>query len=1698
MAKFLSNRQRSLDLGINNYTEGSDVLTITGNTNISGIVTAIAGAAVTYYGDGSNLTNLPPASVSISTTAPTSPSAGDLWYSPDYARTLIYYDDGSSQQWIDASPFNVGILTVTNFTASNLNVTSGLNVTGIVTATSFVKSGGTSSQFLKADGSVDSSTYITSADGGNADQLDGQEGTYYLDYNNFTNTPTIPTNNNQLTNGAGFITDSDDITGNAATATQLETARNIGGVSFDGTADINLPGVNATGNQNTSGTAAGLSGAPSITVTDITATGNVSIAGTLTYEDVTSVDSVGLVTARTGVRVTTGGIDISAGGLNVTGVTTSTSFVKSGGTSSQFLKADGSVDTNTYLTSFTETNDLSSAVTWTNVPDANITQSSVTQHQAALSITESQISDLQSYLTDVVDDTTPQLGGDLDLNSNDITGTGNINITGIVTATSYYGDGSNLTGLPIQGVGINTAGGSVGTGVTILDFRGAGISTVTVTAGIATLNITGGGGGGNGSISISTIAPTSPTSGDLWYSPDYGRTFIYYDESSVGYGTSKQWVDAAPFNVGILSTTSLSVDDLEVTNNAIISGITTLGNTVVGGASTELVVNGDARITGILTIGTSSITLDGTNNTINVGSLSLSESGISGATPDINTRNINSSGIITATSFVKSSGTSSQFLKADGSVDSSTYITSSDNITGTSGGLSGSPSITVTDITAVGNVSIGGTLTYEDVTNVDSVGLITARSGVRVTTGGIEVSAGGLSVTGVITASNGVTGNLTGDVTGTASNASGSTGDFSIADKIVHTGDTNTAIRFPAADTFTVETAGSERLRITSGGFIGAGTANPRRHFHLHNSATATVGFQMTNGGTGESDDSQGFQLKVASDGHAEIAQMENSNLRIFTNATERLRITSDGKFGLGTTSPASLLSVEKGNVQNRGQWSDCAIALHNPTNTGAYSQIGFGYTPNQTYASAYLGFISTSQATSGKGDIVIGTRDVVTDTQPSERLRITSDGKMGLGTNNPSVELSIAGSDPQLILWEGADGASSSKVLLGTGTVQGFIALHKGDGTRTVELNSGADSYFTGGKFGIGTASPSDTLHLNGSTGYGLKITDASSHIATYRTHSDGAILKTASNHALLLGTNDTERARITSDGKFGLGTASPGAKLHVNPGAGNAGNIFLDYGAGSYTDGKLNIEVNSNTAIYETVKSGGLAQAWYVTGGEAMRIDTARRLLVGTSSASLSNKFALQGDTSSANNGGYMRLQTGNSILSGTSLGSIGFGDAANNGALIEAKGDVSWSPFTKGSRIEFSTTADGASTPTERMRITSDGKLGLGISSPVGKLAVSDGTVTGEINPYSASSTCFIGTRSNHAVSFQINASEKARIDTSGRLLVGTSSDIAPDGFGSKIQIAALDFTASITTRREGNNPSGSVFNFVKTRSTSLGGNTIVQNEDLLGGINFYGADGTDIDSNAAFIRAYVDGTPGANNMPGRLVFSTTAAGASNPTERLRIGSAGQIGLGGANYGTAGQVITSNGSSSAPTWQDAGGGAWNLLSTTTLSSQVSTVDITSNIDNTYAIYVIEFFDIEPSTSPNTYNKFIAQLYNNGTLITTQDYESIAVSGHTSKSSPDASYNNATYLPLTNKEMYNSAGRINGRLYLYYPGVNSKTEYFMRWETGAGSREMNNGTGRCYAAALSSSTSIDGVRFRFESSGAMDSGTFKLYGIS
>jgi hypothetical protein len=141
-------------------------------------------------------------------------------------------------------------------------------------------------------------------------------------------------------------------------------------------------------------------------------------------------------------------------------------------------------------------------------------------------------------------------------------------------------------------------------------------------------------------------------------------------------------------------------------------------------------------------------------------------------------QNINVSGTTTATNFIGGGANITSINAsniASGTIGAARIPTLNQDTTGTSAGLTGTPNITVGSIIAStgtfsGNVTIGGTLTYEDVTNIDSVGLVTARSGLVVGTGVTLSKDGDGFFTGVTTSTTFV-GNLTGNVTGTASNA---------------------------------------------------------------------------------------------------------------------------------------------------------------------------------------------------------------------------------------------------------------------------------------------------------------------------------------------------------------------------------------------------------------------------------------------------------------------------------------------------------------------------------------------------------------------------------------------------------------------------------------------------------------------------------------------------------------------------------------------------------------------------------------------------------------------------------------------------------------------------------------------------------------------------------------------------------------
>jgi hypothetical protein len=134
----------------------------------------------------------------------------------------------------------------------------------------------------------------------------------------------------------------------------------------------------------------------------------------------------------------------------------------------------------------------------------------------------------------------------------------------------------------------------------------------------------------------------------------------------------------------------------------------------------------------------------------------------------------------------------------------------------------------------------------------------------------------------------------------------------------------------------------------------------------------------------------------------------------------------------------------------------------------------------------------------------------------------------------------------------------------------------------------------------------------------------------------------------------------------------------------------------------------------------------------------------------------------------------------------------------------------------------------------------------------------------------------------------------VNQSGTVIVGGTTELFLTGVVPSFQIEGTGNSASSVYARYSADTEPPRFFTFKSRNATVGSHTIVNNNDALSEQRFYGSDGTKF-IQAAQITAAVDGTPDTNDMPGRLVFSTTAAGASTPTERMRIDSAGNVGIG-----------------------------------------------------------------------------------------------------------------------------------------------------------------------------------------------------------
>ena len=307
--------------------------------------------------------------------------------------------------------------------------------------------------------------------------------------------------------------------------------------------------------------------------------------------------------------------------------------------------------------------------------------------------------------------------------------------------------------------------------------------------------------------------------------------------------------------------------------------------------------------------------------------------------------------------------------------------------------------ITATNGVFSNNVSIGGTLTYEDVTNIDSVGIITARSHV------------------------------------------------SIADKIIHTGDTNTAIRFPAADVVSFETGGSERVRISSGGSVGIGTDDPQQDIHLLKDGLSRVRIETTSTSQNADiifHDPDGLQGVIGYNATKSSIDVDFRNtteaITFSSSGTEKVRIkkasNGNGLIGINSSSPtvyaldANSSLINGGisyNCENSSGGTNLKLTLSNRDNANHF--IRFGYSDNMNTRGMMQYYRPNLASSEDELRFWVG---------GSEKIRFTSTGGIGIATvGDGSTNGSIGvGSTGQVLTSQGP----------------GYPSIWKGGFTRILE----------------------------------------------------------------------------------------------------------------------------------------------------------------------------------------------------------------------------------------------------------------------------------------------------------------------------------------------------------------------------------------------------------------------------------------------------------------------------------------------------------------------------------------------------------------------------------------------------------------------------------------------------------------------
>jgi hypothetical protein len=480
--------------------------------------------------------------------------------------------------------------------------------------------------------------------------------------------------------------------------------------------------------------------------------------------------------------------------------------------------------------------------------------------------------------------------------------------------------------------------------------------------------------------------------------------------------------------------------------------------------------------------------------------------------------------------------------------------------------------------------------------------------------------------------------------------------------------DTNTGIYSPGADQFAISTAGTSRLYIAADGDVGIGTSNPSADLHV--SRNGAEGLEITP--TISSVYLQTYNRSTSS--FVETRSIA-SQFRWDLGATEAMRIDSNGKVGIGTSSPDAKLKIQAGNSDNPA--SSFAIRQNNAADT---AQTTFSIESSPTDGVSRL----ISSATS--------TPQLAFYTGGNERLRIDSSGNVGIGTASPSSypgKLVIAG-DGTVCEHEFNSRVSSSL----TNNSRGFMQFTDGSEQLHIYSPNGGDNVWevgaverlrvgSTGNVGIGTSAPDTQFDVRGNARIGAK---------------DG------------------------SDAELQIGSGATGNRNAYVDFVGDT--TYTDYGlrlirqnGGANTISELN---HRGTGALNLVTQDAAPLGFLTSGSERMRIDSIGNVGIGTSApiVDLNVRTNVNGSE-----GGNLCIQnTGSGLNTSVALyltPNNGGGNDLQRTAAIKSRQDIAGNY----ANLEFYTSP--SSTPAERMRVSSLGELFVGLTSG-GSAAFKAGTV------------------------------------------------------------------------------------------------------------------------------------------------------------------------------------------------------------------------------------------------------------------------------------------------------------------------------------------------------------------------------------